>query len=508
MITKDNLIITGIAQVAGIKDFKLEVRPNQHADCFVKLFVPEEIPHGILDEQILSIIHRKDDSEELLFKGIVSKFAQKREGNQIEASLFLQSASIRLDNHKVICPFQNTEETYKTLIKRVLDKHSDSDVLFSVDEKEKQTIGDLVVQYQETDWEFCRRIASHFGSVLIPDIMTGQPKFFVGFQKGKCTDECFSNYTTSIDKRYYRAKDYSLYSKEHFVFYQTESEHYYPIGTQVKLRERNYYILSLTAELTGGTVVFTYEFGFPALYETRKYDNADLTGASLTGTVIESDAGTVKVVFDIHQNEEGIQKSYPWTPAMGNIFSCLPEPGEKVSVLFKSADEADATAIESYRGNDIADCSNITSSADRYFTTSAGKELKLIPDAIGIDNHTGNSLLVDDKAGISFQGKTMELVAKGNIIINGNKITAFAPLQTTLIKGTMSGGSINICQDFNTSGKIKFLAQATPYAEEETVCQNETVDISTMEKQVIGMIPTGRCEDPLVHQALGMLVQG
>jgi len=508
MITKDNLIIMGIDSAMEITEFKLDVRPNHHAGCLVKFLIYEELPFDMLNDQILSIMYQQDDTEELLFKGVVSQLIQEKEGNQIKISLSLLSASIQLDYNKYIRSFQNKEQSYATLIKSILEKHSGADVLFSVNEKENQAISDLIIQYQESDWEFCKRIASHVSSVLIPDITTGQPKFYFGFSKGIKTNEEFSAYAVSLDKRYYQGKEDSTYYKDQFVFYQVESKNYYPVGTQTTLQGGRFYILSLRAGLAGGTVIFTYEIGMPVLYKTDRYYNRDLVGASLTGTVIESDAGTVKVIFDKNPDEKNIQKNYPWTPAMGNVFSCMPEPGEKVSVLFKNSNEAEAIAMETFRGNDIADCSNISSPADRYFTSAAGKEMKLVPNSIGLDNHTGNLLLLDDSAGISFQGKTMELEAKGNIIINGNKISAFAPLQTTLLKGTMSGGSINICQDFNTSGKIKFLAQATPYAEEELVRVSDVMDISTMEKQVIGMIPTGRCEEPLVHQALGMLIQG
>jgi len=226
------------------------------------------------------------------------------------------------------------------------------------------------------------------------------------------------------------------------------------------------------------------------------------------GTVMETDAQSVKVLFDVDPNEVDIKKTYFWVPAMGNIFSCIPEPGEKVSILFKNPNEADAVAVESCRNNDMADCSNIRSAADRYFTTTGGKELKLVSESIGLDGHTGNSFVIDDQKGISFHGKKMELEAKGKMILKGNKIQVSAPLQATLLKGTMTGGSINICQDFNTSGKVQVLANAAPYQEEEPVRLERTVEIGEIGQLAAGMIPTGKSNDYVVDQALGMLVQG
>lgn len=52
-------------------------------------------------------------------------------------------------------------------------------------------------------------------------------------------------------------------------------------------------------------------------------------------------------------------------------------------VLFKSERETDGIAIEALRNNDIAQCPNITSYSDRYFTTEQKKEMKLVPESMG-----------------------------------------------------------------------------------------------------------------------------
>lgn len=133
--------------------------------------------------------------------------------------------------------------------------------------------------------------------------------------------------------------------------------------------------------------------------------------------------------------------------------------------------------------------------------------MKLVPESMGLDTYKGNSFTIEDEKGVTLKGTQIRLEAKGNIILKGEQIKASSSLQTTLLKGTTGGGSINICQDFNTSGPIAFLAKATPYLEEKSIRLETPIQTEEMEQQALGMIPTGKSEDSSVSMALGMLVQ-
>lgn len=40
------------------------------------------------------------------------------------------------------------------------------------------------IQYNETDWEFIKRLSSYLGLKLSPDIKTEKPNIFIGIKKG------------------------------------------------------------------------------------------------------------------------------------------------------------------------------------------------------------------------------------------------------------------------------------------------------------------------------------
>ena len=64
--------------------------------------------------------------------------------------------------------------------------------------------GGTLIQYQETDWNFLKRMASQLGLPLVPDISYYYPRFYLGLPEGEkkelgeilSCDMCF-------DGRYY-----------------------------------------------------------------------------------------------------------------------------------------------------------------------------------------------------------------------------------------------------------------------------------------------------------------
>ena len=82
---------------------------------------------------------------------------------------------------KVCRSFQDIHMTYQELFKRIGGRERRILPLC----QGMGEIGTPLIQYEETDWEFCRRIASRFCSVVIPDISEYYPQIAVGVIGGK-----------------------------------------------------------------------------------------------------------------------------------------------------------------------------------------------------------------------------------------------------------------------------------------------------------------------------------
>ena len=53
--------------------------------------------------------------------------------------------------------FQDVAMTSHQLIQKILEPYSQSQILFSIEDK---ALGQIMEQYQETDWEFLNRVLS------------------------------------------------------------------------------------------------------------------------------------------------------------------------------------------------------------------------------------------------------------------------------------------------------------------------------------------------------------
>ena len=64
--------------------------------------------------------------------------------------------------------FQNKQKTYVSLENEIMEVYSKA-MISDVASKKKE-LGKFIVQYQETDWEFLKRLASHFHTGLVNDV--------------------------------------------------------------------------------------------------------------------------------------------------------------------------------------------------------------------------------------------------------------------------------------------------------------------------------------------------
>ena len=57
----------------------------------------------------------------------------------------------------------------------------------------------FILQYRETDWQFLKRLASHFNTGLIPDDKFAKPKFYFGVPK-KASKGKLKNFNYRVKK--------------------------------------------------------------------------------------------------------------------------------------------------------------------------------------------------------------------------------------------------------------------------------------------------------------------
>ena len=125
----------------------------------------------------------------------------KEEGRYRIADVQAVSGTILLDQKKCNRVFQKKVQTYMGIASTVTaDTEHSACILPGSDMR----TGGTLIQYQETDWRFLKRMASQLGLPLVPDTSYYYPRFYLGLSEGEkresgeipSCDMCF-------DGRYY-----------------------------------------------------------------------------------------------------------------------------------------------------------------------------------------------------------------------------------------------------------------------------------------------------------------
>ena len=447
-----------------LHNLQLQVQPNDHARLTFSGIVDAETGVSEIEKQLegRSITVEITDDEDKpapLFSGFTQAVTISRTNEIYYIEGTLISGTYLLDLEKKSRSFQDINMTYQGLVKQVVDETPEADVICTVGKEE--TIGKPLIQYNETDWEFIKRLASHFGSYIIPEITLAKPRFWFGMRNNNSQAQLpDTNYQSIVSDRYYALGGAETGQKRaDYIYHIVQDSQNRIIGDKVSFQQRENLIISQKhASMEKGQLIFTYYVGPESINRTNKYYNEKISGMSLLGSILATKNETVKMHLDIdQQQDQATAYPYNWTPATGNLIYCMPQVGTRASLYFSSQDEHSAQAVNCVRTNGSS-CDKMADPNQRYLTTEHGKQLQLLPDSMGLVGGENMQIQMHNDLGILLQSpKILNIYAKGPITFQaGKSIYISAPLQITL--ATLNA-SINANNQFDIIGQAtKFLA--------------------------------------------------
>ena len=254
------------------------------------------------------------------------------------------SGTILLDQKKSNRVFQKKVQTYMGIASAVT---ADTDHSACILPGSDMRTGGTLIQYQETDWRFLKRMASQLGLPLVPDTSYYYPRFYLGLPEGEkrelgeiiSCDLCF-------DGRYYAVSGKCLVDREDFICYDVVTRTSLSLGDRVTYEGRELLVSRKKTELAGGEVIFTYRLVGNSYTWVPWENNPDYTGMSFVGTQGEQ----VEVAFDIDKSAAGGNR-YGFAPATGNLMYCMPQKGTKTALYIGNGDEAQGIATGCIRTN-------------------------------------------------------------------------------------------------------------------------------------------------------------
>ena len=420
-------ILTGSLRVDGLEgfgkvlSFQMEELPGNHSTAELKGYVAETADCiGWQMQGRIITVHTEGEGRPI-YSGMVRTAYIEEENGLQSISLKLASGTVCMDLVKKDHSYQDTGMSYGALIGQVAAQAGAGAVYPSY--LDNVPLEAPRIQYQETDWAFLQRMASHFCLPLYPEATGGGARVYVGVpENGKAAELEWTEYTAVMDDAYYRMGGKEAgYARSRFISYEVESGENHACGERVPFRGKEFTVCGRKCVSRKGELIFTYYLAEPGWAGQRRISNEKISGLSLLGTVLSRSGETLRLKLDIdegHPDQNGENAfPFPWKPPTGNLMYLMPEVRSRVSLYFKGHDEGSAIAVNCIQGEGEG-----RQYRERSLVTAHGKELDLYPGRLCIIS-LDSRVLLDDMKGLSIHGKQgLYITALGKVTVSGKSV--------------------------------------------------------------------------------------
>lgn len=390
-----DLEITGIS-LAEILECETESLIGEHGTLMLLARVDsEEMLYELPDCQKITVFLRTGKEKTILFTGIMTDIQLSEQAQMKTVQIEAKSRSWLMDRTKRSRSFQNTKMTYRALAWEILkcyEGENPKEQCSLIYAGAQQKTEGLIVQYEETDWEFLKRVLSLAGLALTPDSRQEGIKLYAGVPS--LPEAAFSCHMRAMDKdmaSYYllKANGRDVRAVD-FTRYTVESEHLLGIFEPVSIGGNR--AVAYDCKYIFGNQEMTGIYGLQSprgLKRAASYP-MHLIGVALPGEVVGVTGSKVRVLMEIDKGHK--ERAVYWFPYStmsaspnGSGWYCMPEKGDKVRVYFPSKVEREAVAlssVSSYQVPQDGGEDRMENPDSRYLRTKAGQELALAPGYI------------------------------------------------------------------------------------------------------------------------------
>lgn len=473
-----------------IKEFELIEGINEHQKLKLKIEVEndrkselEEII-GKEEAEIRIEVSGKDISvgEKEIFKGIIDYFEVLEYGSEgylIFMEAFSYSILFDRKREKKYRVFQDRNFTYANIIDEINSASSNKDIQIKYFKGAEVPIGKLIVQYNETDWEFLVRMASHLKTGLLVT------------EQGIITFGIIETGNIKNENKYY--SDFSIVRDYKNLYYKVYSNKVVSLGDSVSIN-RDYTsekknesgddaltVLKTKIYLKNNLIKSEFLATDMKNYNILKKYNEEIKGCSIEARVervfAEEEIAKMEVVFYEGLNKITEQKgeiefsraysdygikrwplSYQTFYSQTNTgFFCTPEVNDTVEVYFPNEDESFAKVswavnnkgngrfsdyekrnfhingsdfnltvnknkMELNVENSYTRTSKISSETAENFVNKGLKNMVVVSDDyVGIES-IGEMAIYGDNINVIGKAKDIRIEASGEIRMKGQKI--------------------------------------------------------------------------------------
>ena len=221
-------------------------------------------------------------NDKIFLNGIIDdiKLSEIKTGSLV-VEITCISKSIILDRIPRYRSFQDSSLTYSAIAEEINKNYgANGEKIISVGEDMKE-VPRMTIQYNETDWEYLKRLASYTGQPVMPYY----DKVLVGFLKNQAVQTPNTTYS-----------QYGKSKKNKRTMYKITGTEVYPVSTPIKLKTRNraggeetendYYVIESRIYNEGNTLKCEYTLGKQTDYFVDPIPHEKIRGAVIEARTV------------------------------------------------------------------------------------------------------------------------------------------------------------------------------------------------------------------------------
>lgn len=409
-----------------IKDMKIENDINNHATLKISGVIDDKMKDSyVLDtdeETKIQVYYQKDEDSIPIFNGIITNIKIDVVEEVYVMTVEAKSFTYKLDIYKMKRDFQNINMTTHELIGKVMQSYPDAVYDINIP---NEPIKQFTLQYNETDYEFLKRIVSRYHQGIICDIENENIHFFLGTPDMSVTPKTkILNYTVYKDIQEYndvKNNDTEDILETDFITYKIRTQEILNTGEHFSFKGQQVYVKKSIYMVDEGKLENIYELSLKGGLRSKYLYNMNLIGISIKGNILEVQRDRVKAALEINpQIDSGTAYWFPYATVAaspdGGGWYCMPEVGESVRMNCPTKDESESfvvNAIETHESENGGGASEdrMSNPDNKSLQTAAGQEVKFTPNGANISCSGGQASVNLNKDG------TVDIVGQKNVNI-------------------------------------------------------------------------------------------
>ena len=223
-----------------------------------------------------------NSTEKIFLNGVINELQiNETTAGALTVEITAISKSVLLDRIPRYRSFQDPTLTYLAIAEEINGNYGTNDGKIVNVGEDMQSVPRMTIQYNETDWEYLKRIASYTGQ----PVMACSDKVFVGF---------FKNMPAQIPNLKY--SQFGKRTKEERTYFKIMGTEVYPVATPIKLKTRNrvsgeevendYYVLENKIYNEGNTLKCEYILGKQTDYFVDPIPHEKIRGAVIEARTV------------------------------------------------------------------------------------------------------------------------------------------------------------------------------------------------------------------------------